>query len=82
MCTCCRIYGEEKKVRGDGGYQEQAEAIHPTAPEVQAMTSGRMNTKAGEAGKAEDGNSCQNGNLKAYGKECGAGDPSPCASTR
>jgi hypothetical protein len=41
------LHGEEKKVRGDAGYQGHAEAIHAAAPEAQDMTSRRVKTEAG-----------------------------------
>jgi len=41
------LHGDEKKVRGDAGYQGQTEAIREAAPQAQDMTSRRVKTKAG-----------------------------------
>jgi IS5 family transposase len=39
------LHGEEKKVRGDAGYQGQTEAIHEAAPDAQDMTNRRTKFK-------------------------------------
>ena len=41
------LYGNEKKVWGDAGYQGQTEKIHEAAPKAQDMTSRRVKTKQG-----------------------------------
>jgi IS5 family transposase len=41
------LYGGEKKVWGDAGYQGQTDAIHEAAPAAQDITSRRVKTKAG-----------------------------------
>ena len=40
-------HGDEKKVRGDAGYQGPAEAIRAAASQAHDMTSRRVKTKAG-----------------------------------
>ena len=47
------LYGEEKKVRGDSGYQGQTAQIHEAAPQAQDMTNRRVKNGKGEVDEDE-----------------------------
>lgn len=41
------LHGDERKVRGDASYQEQAKTIHKTAPQAQHTTNRRVKKRNG-----------------------------------
>ncbi len=45
------LHGEEKKFRGDAGYQRQTEVIHAAAPDTQDMVHRRVKKSNGAAGQ-------------------------------